>query len=405
MSVALNKPHGGRLQDLLVTGARAAELRKTVQDAPAIDLTERQLCDLELLICGGFSPLRGFMNEADYESVCASMRLADGTLWPIPVTLDLPQDIAAGLRSADKVALRAPAGSVPAVLTVTDIYRPDKTAEAVQVYGTTNTEHPGVAHLLRDTGTLYVGGTVEALSLPVHDNFRELRRTPVQLRDELVRLIHDERPNVVAFQTRNPMHRAHYELTMRAVRERNAVLLLHPVVGPTKPGDIPADVRVKCYQALLPYYPEGVVTLSVLPLAMRMAGPREALWHAIIRKNYGCSHLVVGRNHAGPGTDSAGNPFYGPCEAQELFAAHQEEIGVEMVAFEPLVYVPEREEYAFADEVRDDERALTLSGTELRKRLADGREIPEWFTFPEVARELDKARPKRRPRGTEQDQH
>lgn len=392
MSDRLIVPHGGKLANLLVEPERAAELKAVSRDWPSWDLTPRQLCDLELLLNGGFSPLDGFLGQADYEVVCGSMRLANGILWPIPVTLDLPEELARTLAPGASLALRDPEGVVLAALQVEEVWRPDRAAEAEAVYGTTRREHPGVAHLLDQTHPYYVGGRLEGLQLPVHYDFRLLRLTPQELRAEFSRL---GWRRVVAFQTRNPLHRAHQELTFRAAREVEANLLIHPVVGMTKPGDVDHYTRVRCYQAILSRYPQHTVKFALLPLAMRLAGPREALWHAIIRKNYGCTHLIVGRDHAGPGTDSGGQPFYHPYAAQELMRSYEQELGVEMVPFEQMVYVEELDTYLPEDEVPAGRRVLTLSGTELRRRLAAGREVPGWFTFPEVAQELQHRYPPR----------
>jgi sulfate adenylyltransferase len=389
-------PHGGKLAELLVDPERAAELRLASRDWPSWDLTPRQLCDLELLLNGGFSPLRGFLTRRDYEAVCATMRLADGTLWPVPVVLDVPEAVAVTLGAGASLALRDPEGVPLAVLRVDDVWRPDRDAEARAVYGTTDREHPGVAHLLDRTHPWFVGGRVEGIQLPVHYDFRALRLTPAALRAEFGRL---GWRRVVAFQTRNPLHRAHQELTLRAAREAQANLLIHPVVGLTRPGDVDHYTRVRCYQAVLDRYPRHTVALALLPLAMRMAGPREAVWHAIIRKNHGCSHFIVGRDHAGPGSDTRGRPFYDPYAAQEHLSEHQAELGVRMVPFRAMVYVEELDAYVPEDEVPAGARALSLSGTELRRRLAEGRDIPEWFTFPEVARELQRSQPPRHHQG------
>ena len=392
----LNAPHGGTLVNLLVDAARAAEIQAASSTWPSWDLTPRQICDLELLANGGFSPLTGFMNRADYESVCAKMRLTDGTLWPMPITLDVSEKFAEGMSHGSRVALRDAEGVMLAVLTVQDVWTPDKTAEAQLVYGTTNREHPGVAALLDRTNPVYVGGTIEALQLPVHYDFHALRRTPAEVRDEFARRGWSR---VVAFQTRNPMHRAHQELTLRAARDANANLLIHPVVGMTKPGDVDHYTRVRCYEALLPTYPPGSAMLSLLPLAMRMGGPREAVWHAIIRKNHGCTHFIVGRDHAGPGKDSTGKPFYGPYDAQELLKQHQEELGIEMVPFRNMVYVRNQDKYYPDDEVPAGAEVLDLSGTELRRRLALGTELPSWFTFPGIEAELRTTHPPRLQQG------
>jgi sulfate adenylyltransferase len=377
--------HGGELVDLLVSSDRAAELKAASAAFPSWDLTDRQICDLELLLNGAFSPLRGFLGQEAYDSVCSEMRLPDGTIWPMPVVLDITEDAAASLHPGDQLALRDSEGVMLAVLHVEELYRPDQELEAKQVFGTIEPEHPGVAMLLKRTNPVYVGGSVEGLQLPTHYDFAPVRMTPREVRAEIAAR---GWTNVVGFQTRNPMHRAHQELTLRAAASVDAKVLIHPVVGMTKPGDVDHYTRVRCYEALLGRYPEGTALLSLLPLAMRMGGPREAVWHAIIRKNYGCTHLIVGRDHAGPGKRRDGTPFYGPYEAQEVLGRYADEIGIGMVGFQMLVYVAERDEYFPEDQVPKGLQPLNISGTELRERLAAGAELPSWFTYPEVAKEL-----------------
>jgi len=386
MAVSPAPPHGGSLISLLADPGRAAELTRMAARWPSWRLHPRQLCDLELLACGGFSPLRTFLGEDDYHAVCDTMRLADGTLWPIPVALDVPEDLLAVAGPGRSLALRDGRGALLAALHVTQAWRPDVAAEAAAVFGTTDPAHPGVDHLLRRVGNWYVSGELEAVRLPEHRDFRQFRHTPAQLRAEFARRGWHR---VVAFQTRNPMHRAHQELTLRAAREAGARLLIHPVVGVTKPGDIDPGIRVRCYQAILPGYPDGAL-LSLLPLAMRMAGPREALWHAIIRKNYGATHLIVGRDHAGPGPT-----FYQPYAAQELVRRHCRELGMQVMTFPRLVYHADTGRYVSEDEVPPGARVLTISGTQLRQRLADGDELPGWFMPPEVAAVLRRSYPLR----------
>jgi sulfate adenylyltransferase len=396
MPHSLIAPHGGTLVSLITGPDRAAELKTASKDWPSWDLTARQLCDLELLMNGGFSPLRGFMNRADYDSVCAKMHLADGSLWPMPITLDVPEQLAGKLSKGDILALRDPEGVMVAALHIEDVWKPDLAAEAQSVFATTNPEHPGVAHLLRSSQPCYVGGRLEGLELPIHYDYRPLRLTPAELRAEFLRL---GWRRIVAFQTRNPMHRAHQELTLRAAKSVEANLLIHPVVGMTKPGDVDHYTRVRCYQALLSHYPHDTVKLALLPLAMRMGGPREAIWHALIRKNYGCTDFIVGRDHAGPGKDSAGKPFYGPYDAQEALIKHQGEIGMGVVPFRMMVYIEELDTFVPEDEVPQGARVKDISGTELRRRLNEGREIPHWFTFSEVAKELKRSYPPRHRQG------
>ncbi|HXF13025.1 MAG TPA: bifunctional sulfate adenylyltransferase/adenylylsulfate kinase [Terriglobales bacterium] len=390
-------PHGGELVQLMATQERSAELKAQSKDWPSWDLTPRQLCDVELLLSGGFSPLRGFMRRADYERVCHNMLLTSGVLWPMPITLDVPEDFAKKLTpGTSKVALRDPEGVMVAVLDVEEIWRPERKDEAQSVFGTTSTVHPGVAYLLNQSNPWYVGGKLEGLQLPSHYDFKALRLTPAELRAEFSRM---GWRRVVAFQTRNPMHRAHVELTFRAAKKVEANLLIHPSVGMTKPGDVDYFTRVRCYQLLLAKYPPGTVKLSMLPLAMRMGGPREAMWHALIRKNHGVTHFIVGRDHAGPGKDSDGKPFYGPYEAQELFSKHEKEIGVTMVPFSMMVYLENQDCYVPDSEVPSGARVLNISGTELRSRLNEGRDIPAWFTYPEVVRELRRSFPPRHKQG------
>ena len=393
----LISPHGGELVQLLAPPQRADELKAHSREWPSWDLTPRQICDLELLLSGGFSPLRGFLTQADYESVCHSMRLASGTLWPIPVTLDLKEEFAKTLKpGSSKIALRDPEGVMLAVLHVEEVWQPDRKAEAEAVFGTISPAHPGVDYLLNKGNSWYVGGRVEGVQAPAHYDFRPLRLSPAELRAEFTRL---GWRNVVAFQTRNPMHRAHQELTFRAAKTVEANLLLHPSVGMTKPGDVDYFTRVRCYQLLLSKYPRGTVKLSLLPLAMRMGGPKEAIWHALIRKNHGCSHLIVGRDHAGPGNDVNGKPFYGPYEAQELFKKYESDIGVTMVPFSMMVYLEDQDRYVPDNEVPQGARVLNISGTQLRQRLNEGREIPAWFTYPEVVAELRRSYPPRHKQG------
>src|SRR5213595_2906825 len=390
-------PHGGELVNLNVDGERAAELKAQSRDFPSWNLTARQVCDLGLLLSGGFSPLRGFMTKADYESVCYSLRLTTGIIWPMPITLDVSERFAKSLKSkSSKIALRDAEGVMPAVLHVEDVWQPDRRAEAKAVFNSTSPVHPGVNYLLNKENPWYVGGHVEGLQPPAHYDFRTLRLTPAELRAEFGRLGWRK---IVAFQTRNPMHRAHVELTLRAAKQVEANLLLHPSVGVTKLRDVDYFTRVRCYQLLLAKYPHGTAKLSLLPLAMRMGGPREAIWHALIRKNHGCTHFIVGRDHAGPGNDTNGKPFYGPYEAQELFKRHEADIGVSMVQFNMMVYLEDEDKYVPDNEVTKGSRVLNISGTELRQRLNEGRDIPSWFTYPEVVQELRRSYPPRHKQG------
>ncbi len=383
------------MEQLLVDPDRSKELKREAVYLPSWDLSQRQVWDIELLLNGAFSPLKGFMGQEDYIGVIENMRLADGTLWPIPIVLDVTREFASSLKEGDRIALRHPEGMVLAVMTVSDIWEPDRREEAEGVFGTLNEDHPSVFALLHQTNPVYIGGRIEGLELPPHHTFRHLRYTPAQLRAKFRELGWDK---VVAFQTRNPMHRAHVELTKMAMEEVGARLLIHPVVGRTSPGDIDYFTRVRCYQAVLKHYPEGSVILSLLPLAMRMAGPREALWHAIIRRNYGATHFIVGRDHAGP-KDSQGNSFYPPYAAQELVEKHQEEIGIKMVPVKEVVYVKDTGRYMTRDKVPPDATILSISGTEFRRLLAEGKDIPEWFSYPDIVEILRRRYPPRSKQG------
>lgn len=396
MADHLNPPHGGTLVNLIAAPERVTEMHAQSRDWPSWDLTPRQVCDLDLLLNGGFSPLKGFMNQADFEGACCKTRLADGTLWPIPITLDVKEEFAKKLSPGQTVALRDLEGVMLAALHVEEIWQPDRQAEAEHVFGTVSKKHPGANYAINQSNPWYIGGRVEGVQPPANYDFRALRLKPAELRTEFLRL---GWRRVVAFQTRNPMHRAHVELTLRAAKQVEANLLINPSVGMTKPGDVEYYVRVRCYQELLSKYPRDTVKLALLPLAMRMGGPREALWHAIIRKNHGCSHFIVGRDHAGPGNDENGKPFYGPYDAQELLRKHEQELGVTMVPFQMMVYLENEDRYIPEDEVPKGARVLNISGTELRQRLNEGREVPSWFTYPEVSRELQRSYPPRHKQG------
>lgn len=392
-----NKPaHGGELKDLYLKGAALEAEKQAALGYPSWDLTDRQLCDLELLLNGAFSPLEGFLGRADYDGVVTGMRLASGVLWPMPITLDVSEAFAGTLKAGQRVALRDAEGVLVAVLEVGDVWSPDKPREAQAVFGTTDQAHPGVFYLMNTAGPVYVGGRVHGIEAPTHYDFKGLRDSPAELRARFAKLGWRK---VVAFQTRNPLHRAHQELTFRAAREAEANLLIHPVVGLTKPGDVDHYTRVRCYEHVLEAYPEQTTTLSLLNLAMRMAGPREAVWHAIIRKNYGCTHFIVGRDHAGPGNDSNGKPFYGPYDAQELMHKHAAELDISMVPFQEMVYVEDRAQYVPADQAQPGEKVLNISGTEFRRRLNEGLDIPEWFSFPKVVAELRRTHPARHQQG------
>ena len=384
------------IQDLYLSPEKTQNIKLKASELPSLDLTPRQICDLELLLNGGFAPLHGFLSQLDYNNVLENMRLANGHLWPIPINLDVTVEFAKNIELGDEVALRDQEGVILAVINITDKWAPDKSDEAKKVFGADDLTHPGVNYLHNQAGQIYLGGPLIGIQQPTHYDFRERRNTPNELRTYFSKMGWHR---VVAFQTRNPLHRAHQELTFRAAKEAQANLLIHPVVGLTKPGDIDHFTRVRCYEAVLDQYPSSTTSISLLNLAMRMAGPREAVWHGLIRANHGCTHFIVGRDHAGPGKNSFGSDFYGPYEAQDLFRTHETEIGVEMVDFKHMVYVQERAQYESIDEVAKGSTVLNISGTELRRRLDEGLEIPDWFSFPQVVAELRKSRPPRAQQG------
>ncbi len=388
--------HLAPIPELYVSYESAQKLKVEAGNLTSHDLTPRQICDLELLMNGGFNPLKGFLGEADYDSVVKTMRLKDGSLWPIPVNLDVSEKFAATVEVGQDIALRDQEGVILATMTVTDKWTPNKAVEAEHVFGADDLAHPAVNYLHHKAGNVYLGGPVTGIQQPVHYDFKGRRDTPNELRAYFRKMGWNR---IVAFQTRNPLHRAHQELTFRAARGAQANLLIHPVVGMTKPGDVDHFTRVRCYEAVLDKYPAATTHMSLLNLAMRMAGPREALWHCIIRKNHGLTHFIVGRDHAGPGKNSAGKDFYDPYAAQVLVAEHQKEVGIEMVDFKQMVYVQERAQYFPIDEVPENSTVLDISGTELRRRLREGIEIPDWFSFPEVVKQLRRTSPERSKQG------
>lgn len=388
-------PYGGDLIQLHVSEAHREELKANASELPSLQISSRSVCDLELLTVGAFSPLDRFMGSVDYQSVLDRMRLKDESIFPIPITLPVePNGI---IKLDQEVALRDSNNRLLAVMTVEEIYEWNLEETAQKVFGTLDLRHPLVAEMHR-WGKVNISGNLQVLELPAHYDFKDLRFTPEQTRSKLAGYGHH---NVVAFQTRNPLHRVHEEMTKRAAEEVDGVLLLHPVVGMTKPGDVDHYTRVRTYKALASrYFDSDRILLSLLPLAMRLAGPREALWHALIRRNYGANHLIVGRDHAGPGKDSQGNPFYGPYDAQKLVAKHEDELGVKMVPFQMLVYLPDEDRYEEITKIPEGARTSEISGTEVRENyLNNGRELPDWFTRPEVASILADSYPPRHKQG------
>ncbi|KAH3672325.1 hypothetical protein WICMUC_004296 [Wickerhamomyces mucosus] len=389
-------PHGGVLQDLISRDAGIKDqLIEESESLKAVILNARQLCDLELILNGGFSPLTGFLNQNDYESVVNEIRLANGLVWSIPIVLDLSESDAAKYQVGERIVLKDDENNSLAILTIESKYTPNKLIEAEKVFGG-DVEHPAIVYLNETQGSVNLGGSLQAIQLPIHYDYTDLRKTPSQLRQEFITR---QWSRVVAFQTRNPMHRAHRELTVRAARDVNAQVLIHPVVGLTKPGDIDHHTRVRVYKEIIKKYPSGLAQLSLLPLAMRMGGPREAVWHAIIRKNFGATHFIVGRDHAGPGSNSKGVDFYGPYDAQDLVEQFKDELEITVVPFRMVTYLPDEDRYAPIDTVSKDTRTLNISGTQLRQKLKDGSEIPNWFSYTEVVKILRESHPPRSKQG------
>jgi sulfate adenylyltransferase len=391
----LISPYGGELVNLMVDGEERQEWIEKSSRLPVIQISPRSLCDLELLATGAFSPLTRFMGKADYQRVISEMRLENGTLFPMPVTLPLDPKILEG--GVEQVVLSDARNNRLAVMQIEEIYEWDADEEAQLVLGTTDLRHPLVSEMKR-WGKVYASGAIKMLELPRYHDFINLRRTPAEVRKILSEMGHE---NVVAFQTRNPMHRIHEELTKRAAEEVSGSLLIHPVVGMTKPGDVDHFTRVRIYRALVEnYYDQKRTLLSLLPLAMRMAGPREAVWHAIIRRNFGATHFIIGRDHAGPGKDSNGKPFYGPYEAQILLAQCAPEIDMQPVKFKELVYLPDSDCYEEANKVREGAKIFSISGTQVRDDyLAKGKQLPEWFTRRETSDILQQMYPPREQQG------
>jgi sulfate adenylyltransferase len=379
-------PYGGELKNLVAAPEEAADLKSYAGTLASVQLSARAICDLEMLATGAFSPLEGFMNKADYARVLEEMRLADGRVFPIPVTL--PVDAESKIREGQEIALRDAKNNILAVLSVGEIYEWNRAEFARKVLDTEDAAHPLVAEMNR-WGKLNVSGRLRIVELPRYYDFPELRLSPSETRARLEDL---GSKTIVAFQTRNPLHRAHEGLIQDALEKTGGVVLLHPVVGLTRAGDIDYYSRVRTYRVVTEkYYDKSRILLALLPLAMRFAGPREAVWHALIRRNYGANHLIVGRDHAGPGTDSNGNPFYEPYAAQELVESFSEEIGVGVIPFRQFVYVPETAGYMEAPEaISGQKRYFDLSGTEVRENYLDkGQPLPAWFTRPEVASILE----------------
>ena len=394
MTEHLIAPHGGKLCNLVADEDRAEALKSASGDFLSITLNQRQLCDLELLLCGGFSPLSGFMGQADYEAVIKTMRLQDGSLWPLPVTLDVSAAQAEKIAPGQQLALRDGEGFMLAALTVTDKWQPDRQREAQEVYGTTSTDHPGVRYLMEQVHATYLGGAVEGVQLPVHNDFETLRDTPEELRHLFEKMGWQ---NVVGFHTCKPMHRLHREITLQAAKQAQANILLHPSVGMTKPGDLHYYARVKCYQAIQRHYPHSMAVLSLLPSAVRMAGPREVLLNAIIRQNYGCSHMIVGPDHASPpGVREGKQRYYPRYAAQKMMEKCQDDLAIKMVPVREMVYMPDTEAFMPSERLEKQGReGIRFTERDLKHHLEHNIEVPRWFSYPDVQAALRTAYPPR----------
>jgi sulfate adenylyltransferase len=385
-----------RLVSLIVDQARAATLKELSLHLPSITLTDSQLCDIELLATGALSPLTGFMGRSDYESVLDRMQLQDGTCWPVPICLGISQKQGEPLESGQSLAIRDPEGFLLAVMHLESIWAIDKEKEAQLVFGTRDRQHPGVNDLYADVNHYYIGGRLEVLSLPLHFDFKALRQSPGEVRRLYSKL---GWKRVVGFQTRHPIHRPQFEMTLTAMQAAKAGLLILPLVGLTMPDDFDYYTRVRCYQEIMRYYPPSSAHLSLLPLSARMAGARGALLHAIIARNYGCSHFIVGHNHANPGCDGNGRPYYDSAETRRIVAQYAEKIGIEIIAFDEMVYLPFEDQFLTRDKVAPNVQVLSMSGDDIRMRIRSGRNIPPWATFSEVVTQISKAYPSPRHQG------
>ena len=384
-------PHGNTLVTFHLSKDDLQEYSELSNTIPSLTLSLKQQCDLEMISNGAFSPLLTFNNQKDYEEVLLNNKLLNGAIWPIPIVLDVPDNFLKALDKNEHISLRNAEGFLLAILKVKEFWSPNKKDEANSVFKTIDQNHPGVDYLFNHTNSNYISGELVPIQSNKYFDFTHLRKSPQEVRD-LFQSNHWK--DVIAFQTRNPMHRAHFELTRLAMEQHNAKLLMHPVVGISKPGDIDHFTRVKCYQHIIKYYPEDSVELSLINLAMRMAGPKEALWHAIIRKNYGCNHIIIGRDHAGPGVDAEGKPYYQPYDAQELISQYQEELEIKMIPFQEMVFAKNKKTYLPLDEIKEGEQIERLSGTQFKELLKQRIEIPSWYSFPEVIHELRRRYPK-----------
>ncbi len=377
-----------QLINLLVNEEQQQVLKKLSTSMPEVILNDRQICDFELLTTGVFSPLTGFMKQIDYESVLDRMRLESGELWPIPICLDIPESLGLTLETGQSITLRDAEGFLLGIMNIEDIWPMEIKKEALAVYGTTDKIHPGVEYLYNKSGKYYIGGEIQALSLPIHSDFKQIRNTPAEVRKTFFKL---GWKRIVGFQTRQPIHRPQFEMTIQAMQQAKANLLLLPIAGVSKKGDFDHFTRMRCYQKVAAHYPPDSYVLNLLPMAMRMAGPREAILHMIIGRNFGCTHFVIGHNHASPGSDSTDKPFYKYDDATILAQKATKELGVKIITFEEMIYLPFEDEYKIAGQVPKDKDTISFTGADIQTRIRKGKKIPDWASFPEVIKELQKS--------------
>lgn len=386
---SLIKPYQGELRNLLVSHDESEVLKNTSGSYPAVTLTQRQACDLELIMNGALSPLTGFMNKNEYDSVLSKTCLPNGAAWSLPYCLDIDEVQADKIKPGSSIALRDTEGFMPAVMIVESIWKPDKNKEAEVIYGTTDKSHPGVKYLFNSVKNVYLGGVIKGIQQPFHYDFETLRNTPLSLRKYFKKI---GWKNIVAFHTSKPMHRVHHEITMRAAKAFNANILIHPVVGMSKPGDMHYYARVHCYQAILDYYPKNIAALSLLPLAMRMAGPREALMNAIVRQNYGCSHYIVGTEHAAPpGIRDNGLRFYPSGASQEYVSKYQDTLDIKIITTDELCYARNSNCYITVAEADNNKSTCEkFPNDKILDSIYRNIHIPDWVTYPEVLNEMRK---------------
>ncbi len=393
----MKKNHSEYSDSLLVHFRRVEQLRNEALQLRSLDLNGRQLYDLEALLNRACYPLAGYLDKKDYTSVLSRMRLVDGTIWPMPICLDVSEDFAATIEVGQRLALNDAEGFLLALLTVSDVWQPDKREEAKAVYGTADGDkHPGVKTLYEQVDSWYIGGTLEGVTLPIHYDFRDLRLTPSETHR---RFLQYGWRKVLGFHTREYLNCAHREMVLAAAREVGASILLHPAVGLDHPGNMEHYTHVHCYQEFVRQFPKNIILLSILPLAERFAGPREALWQAMIRKNYGCSHFMVAEDHGDPFAGRNSDLFYPKGAAQELVASVAEETGIEMVPERRMGYVEEKACYVFLDELEDHSACKDITSEEFKRRLERGLEIPSWYAYPAVVNELRRAFPPRSKQG------